>query len=290
MRPADEKCGAPSGWVNDWGGKSCAVLTAWRSGAHSSPAPPPGSVRRTPSGWQPTAGPSSPWRAAATGSTRSRRAWRARTAPRCDVVEADLATADGLAAVTRAVQAGELDLLVNNAALAHYMPFADLPPEAARELVELNVLAPVLLSRTVVPQMLARGTGAIVNVASLLAYSGAWAAPHLPKRAVYASTKSFLVTFTEVLAQELAGTGVRVQVLCPGVVRTEFHSRQGMDMTGRTRMEPDDVVAASLRDLEQGVVVSIPGLEDESALAAVEAAKAGLLGSTGAVTPASRYA
>jgi short-subunit dehydrogenase len=205
------------------------------------------------------------------------------------VVEADLATANGLDRVLAVADDAPLDLLVNNAALAHYMPFAELPPEAARELVELNVLAPVLLSRAVVPQMLAQQDGAIVNVASLLAFSGAWEAPHMPKRAVYASTKSFLVTFTQVLAQELAGTGVRVQVLCPGVVRTEFHSRQGMDMAGRTRMEPDDVVAASLRDLEQGVVVSIPGLEDETALAAVEAAQAGLLGSTGAVAPASRY-
>ena len=106
---------------------------------------------------------------------------------------------------------------------------------------------------------------------------------------MYAATKSFLVTFTQILAGELEGTGVRVQVLCPGVVRTEFHTRQGMDMTGRTRMEPQDVVTASLGDLDRGTVVSVPGLEDESALEAIAAAQGVLAGSTGAVGLAARY-
>jgi short-subunit dehydrogenase len=97
-----------------------------------------------------------------------------------------------------------------------------------------------------------------------LAFSGAARAPHLPNRTVYAASKAFLVTFTQILAGELAGTGVNVQVLCPGVVRTEFHSRQGIDMSQVPRMEPEQIVAASLRDLERGVVVSIPALADES--------------------------
>ncbi len=205
------------------------------------------------------------------------------------IVAADLATSAGLDAVREVALEAPLDLLVNNAGLAHYMPFVELPAESARELVDLNVLAPVLLTRAVLPQMIERKAGAIVNVASLLAFSGEWDAPHLPQRAVYASTKSFLVTFTQILAQEVEGFGVRVQVLCPGVVRTEFHSRQGMDLSGRTRMEPGDVVSASLRDLEHGVLVSIPGLEDERVFEAFVAGQAGLAGSTGAVAPASRY-
>ena len=79
------------------------------------------------------------------------------------------------------------------------------------------------------------------------------------------------------------------QVVCPGVVRTEFHTRQGLDMSGRSRMEPADVVAASLEDLEHGVVVSVPGLEDERELDAVTAAQAALAASTGTVERASRY-
>src|ERR1700736_3598390 len=163
-------------------------------------------------------------------------------------------------------------MLVNNAALAHYMDFAELSPARARELVDLNVLAPVLLSRSAVAGMLARGRGSIINVASLLAFSGAERAPLLPQRAVYAGTKSFLVAFSQVLAGEVLAGGVRVQVVCPGVVRSEFHSRQGMDMSDVPRMEPDQVVAASLADLADGVVVSVPGLTDTGSLTRLETA------------------
>jgi hypothetical protein len=206
-----------------------------------------------------------------------------------EAVEADLASRAGIEPVVQIAAEAPLDLLVNNAALAHYMPFAELPSASAEELVELNVLCPVLLSRAALPGMLARGTGAIVNVASLLAFSGSWQARHLPQRAVYASTKSFLLTFTQILATEVAGTGVRVQVVCPGVVRTEFHSRQGLDMSSRPRMEPADVVAASLADLERGVVVSIPGLDDQSVLEQIFATQAALAGFTGATSLPPRY-
>ena len=107
-------------------------------------------------------------------------------------------------------------MLVNNAALAHYMPFSELPPVQARELVQLNVLAPVLLTRAALAGMVERGNGTVINVASLLAFSGSWEAPHLPQRAVYAASKSFLVTFTQILAGELRDSGVRVQVVCSG--------------------------------------------------------------------------
>lgn len=205
------------------------------------------------------------------------------------IVEADLGSDAGLESVVDVVEAVPLDFLVNNAALAHYMPLVELPPASARELVELNVLAPVLLSRAALPGMLEHGAGAIVNVASLLAFSGGWQGPQLPQRAVYASTKSFLLTFTQILAAELAATGVRVQVLCPGVVRTEFHTRQGLDMSGRARMEPQDVVAASLSDLERGVVISIPGLEDETVLDRVLTAQAELATFTGTASLPGRY-
>jgi short-subunit dehydrogenase len=129
----------------------------------------------------------------------------------------------------------------------------------------------------------------VINVASLLAFSGAWDQPYLPQRAVYAASKSFLVTFTQILASELQGSGVRAQVVCPGVVRSEFHSRQGMDMSEVPRMEPAAVVQASLADLERGVVVSIPGAEDDSALRAIEAAAAALALSTRTVELPERY-
>jgi uncharacterized protein len=197
---------------------------------------------------------------------------------RIRTIVADLARDEDVQRLSGELARSPVDLLVNNAGLAHYMPFAQLPAESARELVDVNALAPVLLTRAVIPGMVERGRGAIINVASLLAFSGAARAPHLPQRAVYAATKAFLVTFTEILAAELAGTGVKVQVVCPGVVRSEFHSRQGIDMSHVPRMEPDRIVTASLSDLERGVVVSIPAMPDESAKARFDDASSALLG------------
>jgi short-subunit dehydrogenase len=205
------------------------------------------------------------------------------------VLVADLADRDQLEAVRAELAGLPLGMLVNNAALAHYMPFAALPPGDAAELVQLNVLAPVLLTRTALDGMLARGEGAVINVASLLAFSGSWDKAYLPQRAVYAASKSFLLSFSQILARELAETGVRVQVLCPGVVRSEFHSRQGVDMSAVPRMEPGSVVEASLSDLERGVVVSIPGADDGDALIAIESAAAELLASTRTVDLPGRY-
>jgi uncharacterized protein len=184
-----------------------------------------------------------------------------------EAIEADLSRGDDLERVCADINARPVDMLVNNAGLAHYMPFAELAPAQAWELVDLNVLAPVQLSRAAVTGMLARGGGAIINVASLLAFSGGAQAPFLPKRAVYAATKSFLVTFSQALAAEVRDGGVRIQVVCPGVVRSEFHTRQGMDMSAASRMEPRDVVEASLADLAAGVVGSVPGLADTTPLA-----------------------
>jgi uncharacterized protein len=205
------------------------------------------------------------------------------------VIAADLSRTDELEALCAEASGLSLGMLVNNAALAHYMPFATLPQEPAHELVELNVLAPVLLTRAVVPGMVERGEGAVISIASLLAFSGAWDKDYLPKRAVYAASKSFIVTFSRILAGELRGTGVRVQVVCPGLVRSEFHSRQGMDVSDVPRMEPHAVVEASLHDLERGVVVSIPGAEDDAALSALDTAAAELIPSTRTVELPARY-
>jgi short-subunit dehydrogenase len=205
------------------------------------------------------------------------------------VVAADLADLGQLEALRAEVAELRLGMLVNNAALAHYMPFAELPAGPAQELVQLNVLAPVLLTQAVVPGMVERGEGAVISVASLLAFSGAWEKDYLPKRAVYAASKSFLVTFTQILASELRETGVSVQVVCPGLVRSEFHSRQGLDMSAVPRMEPPSVARASLSDLARGVVVSIPGADDSTALDALGLAAEELIAATRTVDLPGRY-
>ncbi len=205
------------------------------------------------------------------------------------VVQADLSQRDQLMLLCDTLADQPVELLVNNAGLAHYMPFVELPVERADDLIELDVLAPVRLTRAVLPGMRERGRGAVLNVASMLAFSGAWDAPQLPERAVYAASKAFLVTFSQRVAAEVSGSGVRIQVCCPGMVRTEFHSRQGIDVDDVPRMEPFDVVAASMRDLESGVLVSIPGLEDASGFDRVSAAQSALAAATRATALAERY-
>jgi len=204
-------------------------------------------------------------------------------------IQADLSRSGEVERVGGEIGAMPVDMLVNNAGLAHYMPFADLPPGQAAELVDLNVLAPVLLTQAVLPGMLARSRGTVINVASLLAFSGAVQAAFFPKRAVYAATKSFLVTFSQALAAEVRDGGVQVQVVCPGVVRSEFHSRQGMDISAVPQMEARHVVEASLADLSDGVMVSVPGLSDTESLARLNAASRELVSAARTAQLAARY-
>ncbi|WP_419999894.1 SDR family NAD(P)-dependent oxidoreductase [Streptomyces boninensis] len=181
-------------------------------------------------------------------------------------VTADLSTNAGIDAVAALAAEQPLDLLVNNAGVSHYMPLADLPAAKARELVNVKVLAPTLITRAAVGGMQARGTGAIINVAGMIAFSGPADPSVMPRRAVYAGTLAHLVAMSQTLSAELAETGVRVEVLCPGVVATEFHSRQGLDMSVIPRMSAEEVVTAGLRGLDLGEVVCAPGVEDAGLL------------------------
>ena len=115
---------------------------------------------------------------------------------RAESVVADLGTAGGIAAIEALCRDRALDLLVNNAGVGHYMGAADLPPDRLDELLQVNTVAVVKLARAALGGMLPRRRGAIVNVASLLAFSGPLRLPILPMRAIYAGTKAFLVAFT----------------------------------------------------------------------------------------------
>jgi uncharacterized protein len=194
-----------------------------------------------------------------------------------EVLVADLTAPDDLRRVeARIATAPALDLLVNNAGFGGYRPFLQLDPERAEELIRLQVLAVTRLARAALPAMVARGRGAVINVSSQLAFSVALPSPPMPPgRAVYAATKAYVNAFTQLLHGELAGTGVRVQALCPGVMRTEFFARMGSDV-GRLPirpMEPSEVVRASLAGLQRGEVLWLPGLDDASALDGVHAAE-----------------
>jgi short-subunit dehydrogenase len=202
---------------------------------------------------------------------------------------ADLSTESGRRAVDAVATQPRLEFVVDSAALAYYMPFLKLPRDKAEELVNLNVLAPVQMIHASLPGMVERGKGTVVSFASLLAFSAASENPQLPKRAVYTASKAFLLTFIELLAAELRDTGVKVQIVCPGIVKTEFHTRQNIDMSARPRLEPEDVVNASMIGLERGEVVCIPTLEDTDRLHHHDQAEAEVLAANLQPSLAERY-
>ena len=169
---------------------------------------------------------------------------------------ADLATDAGVDAVADVCANEALAMLVNNAGVAHYMPFIDLPADKARELLHVKVVAPTMLARAAAPGMAARGGGAIINVSGMLAFSGPAPLDKLPlHRAVYTATLAHIVALSQALHEELKVQGVTIQALCPGVVATEFHERQGLDLSMVPRMSAEDVVTASLRGLALGETV-----------------------------------
>lgn len=142
---------------------------------------------------------------------------------------ADLSTDEGIETVAQVCSSEPLTMLINDAGVGHYMPIVELPADKASELVHVKVVAPTMLIRAAVPGMIERGGGTIINVAGMIAFSGPAPQAQLPRRAVYAGTLAHLLTMTQVLHEELKSDGLKLQVVCPGVVATEFHRRQGMD-------------------------------------------------------------
>ena len=187
-----------------------------------------------------------------------------------EVIAADLSKPDDLMTVEKRIaEDNMLELLVNNAGFGGYMPFAELDPDKATELINLKVLAVTRLTRAALPGMLVRGHGSIINVSSRLAFSGSMGSSQLPKRATYAGANAFINSFSQLLQSELEGIGVQVQALCPGVVETEFHERVGADpnrFPSAIVMKPEDVVQASLVGLKLGEVICIPALEEPDLL------------------------
>ena len=173
------------------------------------------------------------------------------------MLAADLSTDEGIQMVSQCCATEPLTMLVNNAGVAHYMPFDELSVSQMREVLQVKTVAPTRLAQAAVVGMKKRGRGDIINVAGMIAFSGPASAATMPRRVVYGGCLAYLVSMTQLLSAELEGSGVKV------------HTRQGLDLSAVPRMSAEEVVTASLRGLELGEVVTAPGVEDSDLLEAV---------------------
>jgi short-subunit dehydrogenase len=176
---------------------------------------------------------------------------------RAERVLAELSDPDALRMLEERVKnTPDLEILVNNAGSSTRRRFSEEEIDGQERLIRVHVVAAVRLTHAALPGMLRRNGGSIINVSSVAAFMIS------PRNATYCATKLYLNSFSESLALELRGSGVRVQVLCPGFTVSDFHARIGYDTSGdffKGFMTPEEVVETSLRDLRKGKVVSIPG-------------------------------
>jgi short-subunit dehydrogenase len=153
----------------------------------------------------------------------------------------------------------KIDLLVNNAGFGTTGLFHQEPFDHYENMVAVHILAHMKIIYAILPKMIEKGSGAIINVSS----SGAFLPS--PKTVTYSGTKAFLVAFTESLHLELEGTGVQVQVVCPGLTKTDMHTRLGIpeedtaDWGPFKWISPREVVECSMRCLKKKRVLCLPG-------------------------------
>ena len=211
-----------------------------------------------------------------------------RFAIKADILAADLSTTAGVAAVADRIKNDPAaTMLVNNAGFSMLKPLAETPEDVIASMIALNVNALTSLSKTALVSFKAKGGGTIINVGSAAGF-----APY-PGIPVYAATKAYVYLFTQSLQSEVAGTGVRVQLVLPGAVVSE-----GWDVAGGADLEPlpasvvmttEDCVDAALKGLDQGELVTAPSLHVEKLLHDYEAGAGTLLQKMFDAKPARRY-
>ncbi|HEV2187594.1 MAG TPA: SDR family oxidoreductase [Stellaceae bacterium] len=175
------------------------------------------------------------------------------------IIPADLAEPGAAVALVREIAAAgiEIEVLVNNAGLGAIGPFAQIDPARDAEILQVNIVALTELTRALLPQMLTRKHGKIVLVASTASFLPC------PNMAVYAASKAYVRSFGEALAQEIVGSGVGVNVLCPGATETEFSEVAGGRFSRsqmRRIMSADEVARVGYRGMARAERVTVTGL------------------------------
>ncbi|ATF90339.1 SDR family NAD(P)-dependent oxidoreductase [Burkholderia gladioli] len=204
-----------------------------------------------------------------------------------EVMAADLNDRAELARVeARLREDAGLSLLVNNAGIGTHTPLLDSDVERMTSMIELNVTALTRLTYAAVPGFVARGGGAVINIASIVGI-----APEV-LNGVYGGTKAFVLAFSQSLHHELAAKGVRVQAVLPGATATDFWATGGLPLEHLDPgivMPAAEMVDAALVGFDRGELVTIPPLHDEGAWLAYESARRTMSGQLSTNSAAPRY-
>ncbi len=171
------------------------------------------------------------------------------------VIAADLVDTNDIAQLTSQLAAmDDIVMLINNAGFGSRGDFVDVSARSHREMIDLHVTATAVLTRAVLPNMIAQRSGAIINTSSTAAFFRGH------DRVNYGATKLYINAFSESLQIELEGTGVRVQALCPGFIRSGFHEEIGRpSLPNFLWMKTDEVTTVSLNALNKKPVIVVPG-------------------------------
>lgn len=180
-----------------------------------------------------------------------------------DVIQADISTEKGIERVEEYIKkAKNLDMFINNAGFGTRGNFSDVSPEKSISMINLHVLAVTRFCRAVLPDMIKRNKGSIINVSSLAALYP------IKGNTIYKATKAYLNMFSRSLQNELKNFNIRVQALCPGFVYTGFHDTDEFKDFDRSSvpkwlwMSAEEVVKQSLKALRKNKVIFIPGIKN----------------------------
>jgi len=211
----------------------------------------------------------------------------AETGRRIEVIAADLTRGDDVATVeARLASDTGITLLVNNAGMSLNGGLFDNDPTAIERLIALNITAPTRLAAAAGKAFLARGTGSIVNIASVLAL-----APEMFD-GVYSGSKAYVLNLTLSLAAQFADKGLYAQAVLPGATRTEIWERSGKDVDAfpaEMVMDAGDLVDAALVGFDRRETVTIPPLPDDAQWTALEEARHAMGPNLSLREPAARY-
>lgn len=203
------------------------------------------------------------------------------------VLAADLTQPDALARIDRELQDNpQITMLVNNAGMTVDGGFVTADIAQTQTMLTLNVVALTQLAYTAAQAFRSRGTGTIVNIASVLALVNENA------NGAYNATKAYVLSLTRNMQRELADSGLRIQAVLPGLTRTEIFQRTGRsidDLPAHMVMEVEDLVAAALRGLDAGEPITIPSVEDMGLWQTFEQSRSAILPFISLSQPASRY-